>query len=876
MEMMMARFQNRQYGIQRQRGFSLIEAMFSALILAIALLALASFHVVAFQDGALVKSRMAATNLAQEKLDDLRSFTRLWDDPVTTTVNECAAGTFCFSEIAADAGGQEETAGTLVLPSGNVSGFLDSYSRTWTVTCATAETAGSALSFGTTCTDAIAKLVKVTVSWTDNTGAPQEVVLQSVIYSMDPANGAMAAVSPSGKGPKITYTPNNDSVPIPIGGGKSTETSKPLPEVSGGDSRRVTLPSVVYTGSSGSETVVSKEEFTTVNCTCNLKSTQDTAWTPHRTVWNGSALEQEKGEQVTKVVGQPSDLSNNGTTNQDPLCIECCRDHHDTNIDEDEIDGPDYPVYRPYVSTIAEFLDSTGDHKHYKIDGTEATATTDVYVEACRMKRVDGNWRVAADWRLIELATYGCDYFVDTATNECPPSASPVSSKQNAYKDWVKAVLKSFVGYLGTNDEVDTESTALPAFNSGVDPLLDVTESSDDINVLYGGNKQLIARGIYADVVFKTKDSGFPRQVDTDYVAAVLPVYSSSDFDKLQYLPFYDANLTLLAKWSPTSTNTNNSNNPPKPGDCSPASTLITYDATPSPDSAVCVTSEAIDTIDDSTLDYYDDFYSRGKLYGKTASGSTLITASVARGNNGLTSSPSINGATDIVQQRQVKATIPASGTTVGVSGKVIRGNSGVDLSKVTITLSPSSGVSCAFTNPSTLATASAADYSCSVPGGWSGTLTFGDTDTAATYSFSPSATTATINAPALVPDVTAYGVAVSLYGKVYYTGSTNNQVTITTSTGQTCTISGQLVVCAGLSLTSGTWSGTVTIANKSVCGSGSTLCTNNLDVGTHITAANDCTSADGTGAKPTGTLTAGPGDLGSASAATAFTFCAK
>lgn len=866
MGMMMARFQNRQYGVQRQRGFSLIEAMFSALILGIALLALAGFHVGAFQDGALVKSRMAATNLAQEKLDDLRSFTRLQDDPDTTAADECAAGTFCFSEIAENAGGQEKTAGALRLPSGSVTGFLDNYSRTWTVTCATSETIGSALSFGTTCTNAIAKLVRVRISWTDNKNITQEVALQSVIYSMDPANGANVAVSPSGKGPKITYTPNNDSVPIEIGGGKSTETSKPLPEVSGGDSRRVTLPSVVYTGSSGSETVVSKEEFATVNCTCNLKSAQGTARTPHRTVWNGSALEQEKGEQVTKVVGQPSDLSNSGTTNQDPLCIECCRDHHDTNIDADNNGEPDYPAYRPYIAPD-QFSSTTGDHKHFTLGGTEVTSTADVYVEACRMKRVDGIWRVAADWRLIELAAYGCDYFVGTPTDECPPTATPVTEKLNAYKDWVKAVLKSFVGYLGDNQTVDTASTALPAFSSGVNPLLDV--NSDNIYVLYGGNKQLITRGIYADVVFKKKGSGAPREVDTDYVEAVLPVSSNSDFTKLQYLPFYDANLTLLAKWSPTSTNESGNNNPPKPGDCSPTAALLAYGTTPDPSAAVCVTSEAIDTIDDPTLDYFDDFYSRGKLYGKLSSGSTLITASVARGNNGLTSSPSINGTTDTVQTRTVKATISGN----GVSGSVIRGNSGVDLSKVTIVASPGTGVTCVFTNPSTLATASNANFSCTTPNGWSGTLTFSDSDTASSYSFSPYATTPTIAAPKDDIVVTAYGDAISVYGRVFYTGSTDTQVAITTSTGQTCTISGTLVTCAGVPLTSGTWSGTVTITNK-------TSFANYLDVGTAtnvVAVANDCSSADGTGAKSTGTLTnTGQGDIGSVSAPTAFSFCAK
>lgn len=846
---------DRSVGPAQQRGFSLIEAMFSALILAIALLGLAGFQVAAMSDASLVKARSVAANLAQEKLDDLRGFTHVADDPSTTTVNECAAPTFCFSEIAQNAGGAEKSGGALVLPSGTVAGYLDSYSIAWTVTCST-ETAGSALSFVASCTDAVVKLATVTVSWTDSKGADQFVRLQGVIYAMDPARMAGGLTrSFSNQKPQVSYTPNADSVPIEIGGGKSTETSKPLPEVSGGDSKRVTLPSVVYIGESGSETLVSQEEYATVNCTCTLNSTPASAWTPHRTVWNGSALVQEHGEEVSKVVGQPS------ASGQDPLCTQCCRDHHDTNLDSDGT----FPTYRPYVPS-SEFLGS-GDHKHYKADGSEA-ATGEVYVEACRMKRVDGFWRAVADWQLVDLAVFGCDYFVDAATSQCPPTATADPAKQGIFKTWVKSVLQSYVGYLNSNK---TASSPLPAFSSGVTPLLDVAVSADDIDLIAGGNKQLIARGIYVDAVFKPKSSGTPRAVDTDYVAAVLPV-SSGDFNQLQHLPFYDANLTKLANWSPTSTDTAGSSSA---GDCSKASPDYGT-VTPTPSSAVCVTSEAIDTINEVTLDYYDDFYSRGKIFGKAASGSTLITASVARGNNGLTSSASITGVSDIVQTRQVKATIPASGTTVGVSGTVIRGNSGVDLSKVTITASPSSGVSCVFTTLD-LATASAADYVCTVPSGWSGTLSFGDSDSTANYSYGPldptytlaaNATTQAITAPNPAPNLIAYGETASLYGRLYATGQAGNQVSVTatnptTNVTTTCAINGGVVTCAGLSLTSGTWSGTVTIANQAGKNNG---------LAEGVTSCNGATTI----AKTTGTLVAGPGDLGSATSPTAFTFCAK
>lgn len=797
----MKRFANQPLNFHQQQGFSLLEALFSALILAIALFALAGFHVGAFKDSSLVKSRMVATNLAHEKLDDLRSYTVLRDDVTTTAVNECAAGIACFSEILADAGGKEVSS-SLVLPSGTIAaatGVQDSFTRKWDVKCASSETSNAALSFGTcnsaiTSTD-VAKLVTVKITWKDSQGANQEIALQSVIYSMDPANGANVAVGPaSGQGPKISYTPNNESVPISIGGGKSTETSRPLPEVSGGDSRRVTLPSVVYIGTSGYETVVTKEEFSTVNCTCKLKAAAELASTPHRTVWNGSALEQEYGVQISKVVGQPSDLSNNGTTNQDQLCIQCCADHHDTKATTTESGtNPGYPAYRPYVA-VSEFIAATGDHKHYKADGTEATTTSDVYVEACRMKRIDGFWRVVADWQLIDLAVYGCDYFVDTATYQCPPSATASSTKLESYRTWLKNVLKAFVGYVDTNKSTNTVSAALPTFSSGVAPLLDVNASNNDITLSAGNTKQLITRGIYADVVFKKKSSGTPRAVDVAYVSAILPVYTSNDFSKLQYLPFYDANLTLLANWSPTSTNSNNSNNPPKPGDCSPAATSITYNVIPTPTSSVCVTSEAIQNISNSS-GYYDDIanYSRGKLHVK-GTGSTLITTKVARGNNGLTSSASIIGATDSVQQAQVKATIASTNTTSGVEGTVTRKNSGANLANVTITATPATGVSCVFTNLATLSTAASAGFNCTVPSGWVGTLTFGSSSS---YTFSPAATTSVINSPAIGVAVDVYGTSATIKGKVSTDNSPNSNpkpdlkvttVTFVGSTSGTCT----------------------------------------------------------------------------------------
>jgi hypothetical protein len=54
--------------------------------------------------------------------------------------------------------------------------------------------------------------------------------------------------------------------------------------------------------------------------------------------------------------------------------------------------------YDPYRSTDDYTLG--GNHNHY--NGTNVV-TSDRYLESCRMKRVDGYWRVYQDWNLIDF-----------------------------------------------------------------------------------------------------------------------------------------------------------------------------------------------------------------------------------------------------------------------------------------------------------------------------------------------------------------------------------------------------------------------------------------------------------------------------------------
>ena len=789
-----------QIGTRHQGGFSLVEALFSALILAVALLGLAGFHAAAMQDGSLVKARSIAASLAQEKLDDLRGFTRLEDDATTTGVNECAAPTFCFSEIADNAGGRED-GGSLLLPSGTISGYTDSYSLEWAVTCAT-ETAGSALSFSSTCTDPTAKRAAVTVSWTDSKGGSQSVELQGVIYAMDPARMAMGTASAfSTQKPVAGYTPVGvpDAVPVPIntGGSQFKESSKPLPEVSqSGDGINVSFDSVVYSSDGAGYQKDSQEEFSSVSCECQFNSGTGTGYTPTRKVWNGSRLVNQAGEAVTKKTGLP--LGNNPPSQ----CDVCCRDHHDRA-------GND-PKYDPQRPTS----DYTGDenHKHYWYStcvssGVGAANCTDAskdaslasgspfsevtdgaYLESCRVGRVDGFWRVMQDWRLRKVTILPYNFLLNNQTN------------LNNYVDVVEKVVENAVktdaGASGvTVPTLGGRDLTLP---SGADPV------------------QLLSRAVYVDTIYNVEDDpatstvNEQNTVDTAYYTALLAKITASQTASnsgwLEFAPFYEANLTLLFDWTSSDT------------------------------SVATVTSEAINAIVDPVNHYYGSF-SRGKVTAQsgTTAGTSTITAKARLSNSGVTGGvnsasayvPGVSYGTDVydnlstnVLTDTITVSRPAAGTAHSITGKVVKGNgsanvaeTGSPASPITVTLNTTSG---SVVSP---CSAQVGDsdvyawyYSCTVSDGWTGTLTFDSTGSVYTFddATSRSLTTSsmTVTSATTVGQVIAFGDTVTLTGQV-------TKANVPNSSPQPD------ITAANTTITfSGTASGTCT--NKAVTGAGS------------------------------------------------------
>jgi Tfp pilus assembly protein PilV len=177
----------------RGAGFALIEAMVAGLVMAFGMLALVSMQINLSRNGDVAKSRTEAMRLAQEKMEELRSFTVITPTPPTDPWSTTKA----WDNMAAN----NDTVTT-----------NNTYARTWT------------LGSGNVTSVDVMKTADVTVHWTDRAGEDQYVKISSVISKTDPTDvGFLGFPLPQNTNLK---RPKNRNVNIPIpavdlGGGNS-------------------------------------------------------------------------------------------------------------------------------------------------------------------------------------------------------------------------------------------------------------------------------------------------------------------------------------------------------------------------------------------------------------------------------------------------------------------------------------------------------------------------------------------------------------------------------------------------------------------------------------------------------------------------------
>lgn len=174
-------------------GFALIEALVAMMVISFGMLAVAGFQTTLSLNADVAKQRTEATRLAQEKMEQLRTFVNL------ITYGNQMVSSSAVSPVT------QETITSIANTTTNAT-----FIRSWGITNAGNPDTG--------------RSVVVTVSWTDRAGNAQQVQLTSHVSATDPLLvGSLWFPLPDGT---ILRRPKNRSIDIPIPAISITGTSK--------------------------------------------------------------------------------------------------------------------------------------------------------------------------------------------------------------------------------------------------------------------------------------------------------------------------------------------------------------------------------------------------------------------------------------------------------------------------------------------------------------------------------------------------------------------------------------------------------------------------------------------------------------------------
>ena len=473
-----------------QKGIGPIGVLISAVVFAVGITAVVQLHGTFFKSSSVAN----AMSIAEEKIEDLRGF------QVTDSTD---GDIFDFTSILANGGGHcteqvNDNKCSLAIPSGIVNKDNISFNRSWTVTDYYYN--GGALTTSPS-GDIDQKKITVTVTWTDNDGSPQVASLSTVInkFSGASSTGLLAKnIGGSGEKPVVPYTPSTEPRVTPIGVGTDTKQETMVPSLQTVDGYSRTK-FIAYTYSIGG-TLVRQEEFQNVACDCVFDGTGDAnnkTYAAAHHVWNAAT------DTYIDVDGDlVSDKVKGRAIRSEPLCDICCRDHHDSSSAAFKFDpfrsGDDY---------------TSGDHKHYH--GT-SPVTSGQYLEACRLKRVNGNWRVFEDWNLIKISVLTLSDLTDNTTKAI-------------YTAYVQDLIDEHLDESKVSGEILSSHPVNPS-------AIDHTVSGNYITLSVGDKRELTGRGVYLDYI------------DSEHLTKIQEK-KSAGLDYLLHLPFYELEVAPVSNW---------------------------------------------------------------------------------------------------------------------------------------------------------------------------------------------------------------------------------------------------------------------------------------------------------------------------------------
>lgn len=633
------------------RGYTLIEVLIGMVIFAVGMLALASLQGNLARNSGDSNARTVATNIAEEVIESVRTFSQI---PLSDPPGSVGS----FADI---------NGGTQVIPRGGID-----YAVTSVVSGYYYDPAVG--TFSTTNNVSAAypdmKLLELTVSWNsdqefqiDETNVTTgrlgsgSITLTDVISSFTTGSTgkvALVSVDSGGYAPPVDYNPgeNPDIVSIQLGANKFKESTTPLPDVIRTDELVETRFDVVtYSQDNAGATFLRREEFRAVSCECTLRIPNgDGKGGLRPAVWDG--YEYSEAEFVEKPYGESAN------NQQSDFCSLCCRDHHDGGTGEDDDAGdPGRSRFDAFRSATG-YNAVTGDHKHYNrnLQGNFdlAEADGDVYLEACRMVRKDGFFRIAQDLRQEGLNSFPANYLDE-------------DGEIDEYSGYVTSAVSEYEYDMGVGTQYESGPPSLVSVaNANLpSPVTFPASSYATATALPtesgGTEQQLRARGIYIDYMsdkLRTKincldDGGDGETCNAPNVATAMEI-----------IPFYEVQLTWLSRW-----NESPDNNP------------------------VDVTNEAV---------INNNGHSRGLAKLESGFGYSTVSSKVHKGNLGLTGTDPIdNSYTSDEKNYNLYALAYDAGTPPPLSGVVISGSiissvTGVRASDVVI---EATGAQCDRTN---------------------------------------------------------------------------------------------------------------------------------------------------------------------------------
>lgn len=493
-----------------QRGVSLLEVLIAVVVFAVGLLAIAALQGELVRSAGDAKARTVAANLAEQQMEQFRSFT-------------LAAGV-SFDDIV------DRPEGSALVNA--VSGV--EYRQWWEVDDYhfPADT-GTAVLGMTPSGRSDFKMIRVHVDWTDESGVNREVMVEDIIANSPPSDALLAVIgSAPPEHPIIRYKDvlvAPEVIEINLGDETVRQTSKPRPEVeSAGQNILTSFDAITFSTTlvDSFPVLARREEFVSINCRCE-QAGDGAGRTP--AVWENfqqgsqQRMQWRSGRDVEKRVGAP--LSG---LDQPFLCDRCCRDHHD-------VDGEDsFDPFRPAGNDANgnPFFPSglNGDHGHFNFDSTTgelvpADSPGQEYLEACTFTRIGGVFEVTSDFKLESILVLPIEYL------QTPAGISH-------FQDFVTTFVEEYVDLIGDDYPKTTPNLNLNATPNDASGTLQSLWDSFPQEIPPPANgsvdgQRLLARGIYVNFMTDELRSQIPSEG-----GAVLP-----------FVPFQEINLTRLATW---------------------------------------------------------------------------------------------------------------------------------------------------------------------------------------------------------------------------------------------------------------------------------------------------------------------------------------